>query len=48
MYTWKRRKIRHKMKKIQNKFHQIATYKINKFSLSCFDEKSYILMLMLL
>ena len=34
--------IRHKMKGIQNKKHKIATYEVNKKSLSCFDEKRYI------
>ena len=31
--------IRRKMKKIQGKKHKIGTYKINKSSLSCFDDK---------
>ena len=30
------------MKGIQNKKHKIATYEVNKKSLSCFDEKRYI------
>ena len=35
--------IRHKMKRIQAKKHKIGTYEINKISLSCFDDKRYIL-----
>ena len=35
--------IRHKMKRIQAKMHKIGTYEINKISLSCFDNKRYVL-----
>ena len=35
--------IRHKMKRIQAKKHKIGTYEIDKISLSCFDEKKYVL-----
>ena len=35
--------IRHKMKRIQNKKHKLGTYEINKISLSCFDDKRYVL-----
>ena len=35
--------IRHKMKRIQVKKHKIGTYEINKISLSCFDDKRYVL-----
>ena len=35
--------IRHKMKKIQAKKHKIGTYEIDKISLSCFDDKRYVL-----
>ena len=35
--------IRHKMKTIQSKKHKLGTYKINKISLSCFDDKRYML-----
>ena len=35
--------IRHKMKRIQAKKHKIGTYEINKISLSCFDDKRFIL-----
>ena len=31
------------MKRIQTKKHKIGTYEINKISLSCFDDKTYIL-----
>ena len=37
------KKIRHKMKRIQSKKHKIGTYDVNKISLSCFDDKRYIL-----
>ena len=35
--------VRHKMKRIQSKSHEIGTYKLIKISLSCFDNKRYIL-----
>ena len=35
--------IRHKMKRIQSKKHRLGTYKIDKISLSCFDDKRYVL-----
>ena len=35
--------VRHKMKRIQSVLHEIGTYDINKISLSCFDDKIYIL-----
>ena len=35
--------IRHKMKRIQSKKHKWGTYEINKISLSCFDDKRYVL-----
>ena len=31
------------MKRIQAKKHKIGTYKIDKISLSCFDDKKYVL-----
>ena len=34
--------IRHKMKRIQGKKHKIGTYEINKTSLSCFDDKRFV------
>ena len=35
--------IRHKMKRIQTKKHKLGTYEIDKISLSCFDDKRYVL-----
>ena len=35
--------IRCKMKRIQSKKHKSDTYDVNKMSLSCFDDKRYIL-----
>ena len=35
--------IRHKMKRIQAKKHKIGTYEIDKISLSCFDDKRFVL-----
>ena len=35
--------IRHKMKRIQSKKHKLGTYQIEKISLSCFDDKRYVL-----
>ena len=34
--------LRHSMNRIQSKDHRIGTYEINKISLSCFDDKTYI------
>ena len=34
---------RHKMKIIQSKKHKLGTYEIDKISLSCFDDKRYML-----
>ena len=31
------------MRRIQGKKHKMGTYKINKISLSCFDDKRFIL-----
>ena len=31
------------MKRIQSKKHKIGTYEINKISLSCFDDKIFVL-----
>ena len=38
-----RKVVRHKIKRIQNSLHRIATYDINKTSLSFFDNKRYVL-----
>ena len=35
--------IRHNMKRIQSRLHKIGTYKVCKISLSCFDDKIYVL-----
>ena len=35
--------IRQKMKRIQRKKHKLVTYEIDKISLSCFDDKRYVL-----
>ena len=35
--------IRHKMKRIQSKKHKLGIYEIEKISLSCFDNKKYVL-----
>ena len=35
--------IRHKIKRIQSKKHKLETYEIDKISLSCFDDKRYVL-----
>ena len=35
--------IRYKMKKIQSKKHKVGSYEIDKISLSCFDNKIYVL-----
>ena len=35
--------VRHGMQRIQSKLHEIGTYDVNKISLSCFDDKRYVL-----
>ena len=35
--------IRHKIKRIQSKKHKLGTYEIDEISLSCFDDKRYVL-----
>ena len=35
--------MRHKMRRIQSKKHRIGTYEIDKISLSCFDDKRFVL-----
>ena len=35
--------LRHKMRRNQSKIHKLRTYKINKISLSCFDDKRFVL-----
>ena len=34
--------LRHSMNRVQSKDHRIGTDEINEFSLSCFDDKTYI------
>ena len=38
-----KRVIRHNMKRIQSKLHELGTYDFFKISLSCFDDKQYVL-----
>ena len=35
--------VRHSMKRILSKLHEIGTYDIFKISLTCFDDKKYVL-----
>ena len=35
--------IRHKIRRIQSKKHKLGTYEISKISLSCFDDKRFVL-----
>ena len=36
------KQLRHKMKTIRSRKHQLGSYEVNKVSLSCFDDKRYI------
>ena len=38
-----RKVTRHNMKRIQSKLHGLGTYDVYKISLSCFDDKRYVL-----
>ena len=38
-----KKQMHHKMKTIRSQNHQIRSYEINKVSLSCYDDKRYIL-----
>ena len=40
---FKKKIFRHKMREIKSKNHNLGTYEANKRSLSCFDDKPYIL-----
>ena len=40
---FRKKVVRHKMKRILSEKHNIGTYIINKIYLSCFDDKIYIL-----
>ena len=35
--------MRHKLRRIQSKKHQIGIYEINEISLSCFEDKRFVL-----
>ena len=37
------KQLHHKMKTIRSQNHELGSYEINKVSLSCFDDKRYIL-----
>ena len=43
MFCLTKKMITRKLKRIQSKLHRIGTYKGSKISLSCFDNKRYIL-----
>ena len=43
MFCLIKKVFRHNMKRIQNKLHEIGTYDAFKISLSCFDDKRYVL-----
>ena len=40
---FKKKIMRHKVRRIQSKKHKIGTYEINKISLSCFDDNRFVL-----
>ena len=40
---FKKRQMRHKMRRTQRKSHQSGTFQFNKILLPCFDDKQYIL-----
>ena len=40
---FKKKILRHKMRRIKSKNHNLGTYETNKRSLSCFDDRRYIL-----
>ena len=42
-FLFNKKVIRQKMKRIQGKKHKLGTYEINKISLSCFNDKRYVL-----
>ena len=43
MFCLIKKKIRHKMRRIRAKNHKIGTHEIEKISLSCFDNKRFVL-----
>ena len=40
---FEKKQMHHKMKTIRSNLHKLSSYEINKISLSCFDDKRYIL-----
>ena len=42
-FLFNKKLIRHNIKRIQSKLHRIGTYDVCKISLSCFDDKRYVL-----
>ena len=38
-----RKVVRHNMKRTQSKVHEIGNYNVFKISISCFDDKRYVL-----
>ena len=42
-FFFNKKVIRHNMKRIQSKLHRIRTYDVCNISLSCFDDKRYVL-----
>ena len=43
MFYLVKKTIRLKIKRIQSKKHNLGTYEVEKISLSCFDDKRYVL-----
>ena len=43
MFLLNKKCVRHSMNRIQSENHRLGTYQTNKISLSCFDDKIYIL-----
>ena len=43
LLMFKKKILRHKMRRIQAKKHKLGTYKINKISLLCFDDERSVL-----
>ena len=43
MFSLIKKVVRHNMERIQSKLHRTGTYDVCKISLSCFDDKRYIL-----
>ena len=43
MFCLIKKVVRHNMKRIQSKLHEIGTYDVFKISLSCFEDQRYVL-----